>query len=156
MIILGLQSRNPSLPKDTTNNIRQSGEFVVHLVDRPLAEAMNVCAIDFPDEISEFDVACITRASCRHVKVSRIKEAPIAFECRRTLMLKINENRDLAIGEIIYMHARDGLNDPKTMQLNLSKYGIIGRLFGDLYTPIVETFAHARLNHSEWLEKSST
>ncbi len=117
---------------------------------------MNVCAIDFPDEISEFDVACITRASCRHVKVSRIKEAPIAFECRRTLMLKINENRDLAIGEIIYMHARDGLNDPKTMQLNLSKYGIIGRLFGDLYTPIVETFAHARLNHSEWLEKSST
>ena len=117
---------------------------------------MNVCAIDFPVGISEFDVACITRASCRHVKVSRIKEAPIAFECRRTLMLKINENRDLAIGEIIYMHARDGLNDPKTMQLNLSKYGIIGRLFGDLYTPIVETFAHARLNHSEWLEKSST
>ena len=66
------------------------------------------------------------------------------------------ENRDLAIGEIIYMHTREGLIDPKTIQLNLSKYGIIGRLFGDLYTPIVETFAHARLNHSEWFEKSST
>ncbi len=156
LLILGLQSRNNRLPKDTTNNIRQCGEFVVHLVDRPLAEAMNECSVDFPEEVSEFDVAGITRSSCRFVNVSRIEEAPIAFECRRTIMLQINENRELAIGEILYMHARDDLIDPKTLKLNLLKYNIVGRLYGDLYTPVTETFSYTRLSHSEWLKKRTT
>ena len=153
IIILGLQAREPGLPKDTTRNIRETSEFVVHLVDRALAEAMNDCAVNFPENISEFDSTKISRAKCQRVKVSRIAEAPIAFECRRTLILQLNETRDLAIGEILYMHAREGIIDPESMNLNLSKYNIIGRLFDDLYTPVLETFAHTRLDHSGWLEK---
>ena len=103
--------------------------------------------------ISEFDSTKISRAKCQRVKVSRIAEAPIAFECRRTLILQLNETRDLAIGEILYMHAREGIIDPESMNLNLSKYHIIGRLFGNLYAPIVETFTHTRLDHLEWLAK---
>ena len=34
--------------KDTERNIRDSGEFVVNLVDEALAERMNICAVDFP------------------------------------------------------------------------------------------------------------
>jgi flavin reductase (DIM6/NTAB) family NADH-FMN oxidoreductase RutF len=114
---------------------------------------MNNCAVDYPEDISEFDVAKLSRAKCKRVNVCRILEAPIAFECRRTLILQLNETRDLAIGEILYMHARDGIIDPQTMNLNLSKYNIIGRLFGNLYAPIRETFPLTRLDHSEWLKK---
>ena len=43
--------------KDTERNIRDSGEFVVNLVDEPLAERMNICAIDFPARIGELGTA---------------------------------------------------------------------------------------------------
>jgi flavin reductase (DIM6/NTAB) family NADH-FMN oxidoreductase RutF len=53
LVVLGLQSKPDNSPKDTTANIRRSGEFVVNLVDEDLAEAMNLCAVDFPPEVSE-------------------------------------------------------------------------------------------------------
>ena len=155
IVILGLQSKNCGDQKDTTSNIRESNEFVVQLVDEKLAQAMNNCAVDFPKNISEFDITKLSRAKCKRVDVCRILEAPIAFECRRTLILQLNETRDLAIGEILYMHARDGIIDPQSLNLNLSKYDIIGRLFGDLYAPIRESFSLPRLDHSEWLKKKS-
>ncbi len=37
--------------KDTARNIRDSGEFVVNLVDEAIAEWMNICAVDFPAAI---------------------------------------------------------------------------------------------------------
>ena len=153
LLVLGLQSKDIATPKDTTRNIRETNEFVVQLVDEKLAKAMNDCAVDFPENISEFDLINISRAKCKRINVSRIAEAPVAFECRRTLILQLNETRDLAIGEIIYMHVRDGIINPKNMRLDLSEYKIIGRLFSNLYTNIEETFTLDRINHKEWLEK---
>lgn len=37
--------------KDTECNIRDTGEFVVNLVDEALAERMNICAVDFEHDI---------------------------------------------------------------------------------------------------------
>jgi flavin reductase (DIM6/NTAB) family NADH-FMN oxidoreductase RutF len=48
LVVLGLQHKADLSPKDTTRNIRRSGQFVVHLVDEALAAVMNDCAIDFP------------------------------------------------------------------------------------------------------------
>jgi len=57
LIVLGLQHKPDAAPKDTTRNIAETGVFVVNLVDEGLAEAMNVCAIDFPPQISEIEAA---------------------------------------------------------------------------------------------------
>ena len=46
--MLGLGVNASGSAKDTTNNIRDSGEFVVNLVDETIAEAVNLCAIDVP------------------------------------------------------------------------------------------------------------
>ena len=46
--------------KDTERNIRDSGEFVVNLVDEALAESMNICAVDFPSDTGELDIAQLT------------------------------------------------------------------------------------------------
>src|SRR5947209_1958729 len=48
LVGLGLQSRPDGSIKDTPANIRETGAFVVNLVDESLAEQMNVCSIDFP------------------------------------------------------------------------------------------------------------
>src|SRR5215469_16990673 len=46
--------------KDTERNIRDSSEFVVNLVDEALAQRMNICAVDFPADIGELDIARLT------------------------------------------------------------------------------------------------
>ena len=62
LVVLGVANRSDKdeisgrpVPKDTAQNIRARGEFVVHIVNESLAEAMNVCAIDFPPGVSDIE-----------------------------------------------------------------------------------------------------
>ena len=56
-IALGLHLRPEKTPKDTAANIHATKEFVVNLVDEPLAEAMNITAIDLisPHPVVQFE-----------------------------------------------------------------------------------------------------
>src|SRR5262249_33603602 len=67
--------------KDTERNIRDSGEFVVNLVDESLAERMNICAVDFPAGTGELDEAELTPLPSVGVQPPRIAQSPVAFEC---------------------------------------------------------------------------
>jgi len=149
--VLGIQQRPDGRAKDTARLIRESGEYVVNLVDRELAEGMNICAIDFEPEYDEFDLAGFTPVPSRLIKPPRIAEAPVSFECRRTLTLQVGADRDLVVGEVLTMHARDGLIDPDTLYLDLEKYDVVGRLYWDLYAPLGETFALKRWAPDDWL-----
>ncbi len=40
-------------PKDTAQNIRRTGEYVINVVTEDLLEKMNVCATDFPAGVDE-------------------------------------------------------------------------------------------------------
>src|SRR3712207_4258281 len=80
LIVLGLQHKPQAAPKDTTRNIGETGVFVVNLVDEALAEGMNMCAVDFPPEVSEIDAAGLTLLPGVGVAVPRIAEAPFALE----------------------------------------------------------------------------
>src|SRR5688500_3534302 len=76
LVVLGLGVHASGGAKDTTNNIRDGGEFVVNLVDEPLAEAMNLCAIDLPPEVSEIDLAGLEMLPSEAVAPGRIAAAP--------------------------------------------------------------------------------
>jgi flavin reductase (DIM6/NTAB) family NADH-FMN oxidoreductase RutF len=149
--VLGIARRPDGKYKDTSRLIRESGEFVVNLVDMNLAEGMNISAIDFDPEVDEFELAGFTPASSRLVAPPRIAEAPVSFECRRTVTLQLSSERDLVVGEILTMHARDGLIDPETLYLNREKYNVVARLYADLYAPLKEVFSLKRWEPEEWL-----
>jgi flavin reductase (DIM6/NTAB) family NADH-FMN oxidoreductase RutF len=131
LIVLGLQHKPDKAPKDTTRNIAETGAFVVNLVDEDLAEAMNVCAIDFPSAISEIDAAGLNLVAGVDVPVPRIAQAPFALECRREVALAFGPHRELLVGEIVRLHARDGLIDPERLRVDTEAYHPVGRLFGD-------------------------
>ncbi len=149
--VIGVQRREDGAYKDTSRLIRETGEFVVNLVDMALAEGMNICAVDFDPEFDEFALAGFTSVASRLVAPPRIGEAPVAFECRRTVTLQLSGERDLVVGEILTMHARDGLIDPERLYLNLDRYDIVGRLYADKYAPLGETFALPRWDPADWL-----
>ena len=151
--VLGIQKRPDGKYKDTSSLIRKSGEYVINLVDMDLAESMNISSINFDPEYDEFDLAGFTPVASRLIAPPRIKEAPVSFECRRTVTLQLNEERDLVVGEVLTMHARDGLIDPETLYLDREKYDVVGRLYADLYAPLREVFSLKSPTQEEWLEK---
>ena len=152
LIVLGLGISPVGGSKDTTVNIRESGEFVVNLVDEPIAEAMNLCAIDFPPEISEIEVAQLELAPSHAVAPPRIGQAPVNLECRRYVTLQPARERYLVVGEVVVAHVRDGLVDPATLRVDRAAYAPIGRLFGGGYVRTRDRFEMPRLTYRQWLE----
>src|SRR5690606_32308156 len=115
VLIVALESKRDSGDlKDTTINILDNSQFVVHMVDEPMVEAMNVCAIDFPGDINEVEEAGLTLVPSQRVAPHRIEEAPVAFECEKLQLVQVSPGRHLVIGKILTMHVRDGLLDPDT------------------------------------------
>lgn len=119
--------RSPGVPKDTARNIRLTHEFVVNLVDEPLAEAMNRCAASLPPGENELLHAGLTAVDSLVVKPPRIAESPASLECRQHSTIEIGDNR-LIIGEVLRVHVQDGLFDPETWLVNPSSYHPIGRM----------------------------
>jgi flavin reductase (DIM6/NTAB) family NADH-FMN oxidoreductase RutF len=151
LIVLGLQHRPGNHPKDTSRNIAVAGEFVVNLVDEALAEAMNICAIDFPPEVSEIDAAGLSLSPGVSVTVPHIAEAPFALECRKHTAMSFSPTRELLIGEVVRIHAREGLVDPANLRVSMSDYKPVGRMFGDGYSRQNERFDLRRGTYAEWL-----
>lgn len=152
LVVLGLQSRPDFSLKDTTTNIRRTGEFVVHLVDETIVEGMVTCASDFPAGMSEIPSAGFTLERSEKIDVDRIVEAPFSFACRRVTVLQFAKTRDLAIGEILGLHARDGLVDAEVMHVDWDAYHPVGRLFATHYTRTNDTFS-LRIPPFESLQK---
>ncbi|MBG9386765.1 flavin reductase family protein [Caenimonas aquaedulcis] len=152
VLVLGLETKRGSgALKDTTINIRDNGQYVVHMVDEALAQAMNICAIDFPSGESETSHAKLELAESSLVKPKRIVAAPVAFECERIALLQVSPGRNIALGKVVMMHVRDGLLDPVTHYIDPEKYHPIGRMFGRLYTRTRDHFEMVVPGHADWL-----
>jgi len=121
--------REDGTPKDTARNIRLNHEFVVNLVDEPMAEAMNHCAASLPYGLSELQSAGLTAAQSSLVQPPRIAESPVSLECVEHSTIQIGDNR-LVLGLIKRLHARAGLIDPETLRVNQEQLHTIGRMAG--------------------------
>jgi len=155
LVVLGLQHKADQSPKDTTRNIHRDGEFVIHMVDEALAAAMNDCAIDFPSGDSEVAATGLATLPSVDIKVPRLAAAPFALECRRHVSLAFGPGRELLVGEVLRLHARDGLLDQARMYIDIEAYRPIGRLFGSLYTTQRDIFAMTRESHAQWLARGN-
>lgn len=149
-IVLGLQHKAVGNPKDTTRNLSLATEFVVNMVDEGLAETMNLCATDFPPEVSEVEALGIAMLPSMMVKVPRIAAAPFALECRRTVSLAFSATREMLIGEVLAIHGQADLVDPAQFYVDMHKYRPIGRLAGLSYCRQGEVFDMKRLSYEDW------
>ena len=86
--------------------------------------------------------------------VPRLADAPFALECRQHVALAFGPDRELLIGEVLRLHAREGLIDREKMYVDFDTYRPIGRLFGNLYASQRNTFSMARESHAQWRARS--
>lgn len=132
--------------KDTLRNIEAVPEFVVNMTNETTATAMNLTATPLPASQSEFDWAGLTPAPSRTIRVPRVAEAPIAFECRLQRIVTISDQpggASVIFGEVQGVYVRDDLYAQG--RILLDDYQPIGRLGGNGYAYIKETFEMERV-----------
>ena len=130
------------LIKDTLNNIQNTKEFVINLVSEEIADQMVACSTDYDNEVDEFEVSGLTPIDCVKVNPPRVKESKISFECKLNTIVEIGKAEAgagfIVIGTIVMFHIDDTVY--KDGHINLNTLNPIGRLAGNSYTRIVDTF----------------
>jgi flavin reductase (DIM6/NTAB) family NADH-FMN oxidoreductase RutF len=95
--------------KDTAANIFATREFVVNLVPRSMAEAMNITNIDAPPGRNELTLADLQAEPSISVKPPRVATSPVAFECRLLTALSFNSDQAVMFGEVVTAFVSDHL-----------------------------------------------
>ncbi len=132
--------------KDTSRNISERPEFIVHIVSEPLAEQMNTTCADFGAHVDEFTESGLTAVPGTMVDVPRVAEALVALECRMSHHLRIGDAPPLTshiLGEIVYWHIDDRLLDEHN-RIDPVALQAIGRMGGIEYTRTQDILAIVR------------
>jgi len=126
-------------PKDSLSNIEETGEFVCSLATYALRHHVNLTSAVVPRGVDEFQLSGLTAAPCRLVKPPRVKESPVALECRhwKTVALPGGDERAsyfVVFGQVVGIHIddrfiKDGMVDTGALQpiarLGYREYGVI-------------------------------
>lgn len=131
MIVLGLLKDGASRGlKDTATHIIQSGEFVVNLVSEDAAEAMNLCSVAAPSDVSEVTYAGIETLPAVAVRPPLIAGSPVSFECKKYAAIDIGR-QTVVLGEILVAHIDDKfIVDPEKLYLDTPAMKLIARTHG--------------------------
>lgn len=134
--------------KDTLNNIRDTGEYVINVVTEATAEAMNRSATELPASASEFEFAGVTPAPAARVRPPRVAESPVSFECELRQIVDIGDggigSAAIVIGEIMHIHLADEILLPN-YKIDIQALKPIGRLAGYSYARVNDIFEMKRL-----------
>lgn len=134
--------------KDTLRNCKGVdeggvGQFVVNVVDMENARAMSVTAEGVAAEESEFELAGLEKSASVRVKPSRVKTAPIAYECETVQVIRMNPGApgggNVVLGRVVMVHVREDLHDG-AFHIDPAKLDAVGRMAGLGYSTTRERF----------------
>ena len=98
------------LKRDTLENIRDTGEFVVNVPTVDMAEAVDICAKSFPPEVDEFEEADLVPRPSARVAPPGIEGCVAWMEC--VLVEEIlREKFSLIIGRVVHLEGNDAFFD---------------------------------------------
>ena len=132
--------------KNTWRNIEKVPEFVVNICNEETAVAMNLSATVLPYGQSEFEWAGVTPVPSKLIRVSRVAEAPISFECKLQRIVTISDQPGggaAIFGEVQTIHIRDDIYQDGYIDLEALRP--IGRLAGAGYTRVNDIFEMQRV-----------
>jgi flavin reductase (DIM6/NTAB) family NADH-FMN oxidoreductase RutF len=134
--------------KDSQRNAEETGEFVCSLATYELREAMNRTSAQVAADVDEMQLVGLTPAPSRLVAPPRVKESPVAFECRywRTIDLPGRNGKPgtnaIVLGQVIGIHIAD--EAIVNGRVDVTRLKPIARLgYGD-YAVVDEVFTLAR------------
>ena len=92
--------------------IKESGEFVINLVDEKLAKAMDYCGCVSGADVDKWSAAGLTQEASKEVKCPAIKESLVSLECK-VREIHSYETHDSFIAEIVNVRIDESIVDEK-------------------------------------------
>jgi flavin reductase (DIM6/NTAB) family NADH-FMN oxidoreductase RutF len=140
IVSISLQPRSDGMTlKDTFVNIRDTGEFVVNMATLGQAHAMHRTAYEFEPDVDEFAAVGLEKAPSVLVRPPRVKDSPVALECRLERILTMGKQGDhVVFGEVVRFHVRDDAWLPSG-RIDTGALQAVGRLAAE-YTLVQDVF----------------
>lgn len=138
--------RNDGKRKDTSINIEETENFVVHITDDNNVEDVNLTAAPLKKGQSELERTKMSLINSTIVDAPSVEQAKVRMECKLERIIHLGdelEGSDLIIGEVVMFHVDDQVyfEDSKIKATDLNP---IGRLSGNDYAHIGEKFTLQR------------
>ncbi|MFQ3852312.1 flavin reductase family protein [Staphylococcus sp. 2S1] len=133
--------------KDTSVNIEETEEFVVHITDETIVEeVVNKTATPIERKRNELERTNLTCIDSELVSVPGIQQAKVRMECKLNRIIPLGdpqEGSDLIIGEVVMFHIDDDVyfEDSK---IDAQALATVSRLAGNDYASLGETFTIVR------------
>ena len=121
--------------KHTYENILEVPEVVIHIVNYAIVQQMSLASAEYPRGVNEFIKAGFTEIRSLKVKPPRVKEAPVAFECKVIQVIPTGEKGgagNLVICHVMMMHVHEDVLDDSG-RIDPFKLDAVARLGGDYY-----------------------
>lgn len=122
--------------KHTLENVLKVPEVVINIVDYPIVEQMSLASTEYGEGVNEFVKAGFTEVASERIKPPRVKESPVAFECKVLEVKSMGDHGgagNLIICEVVMAHVQDHLltDDQK---IDPTKLELVARMGGNWYT----------------------
>ncbi len=122
--------------KHTLENVLEVPEVVIHIVPYGMVEQMSLASTEYEKGVNEFEKAGLTAEESLYVGPPRVKEAPVAFECKVIEVKSLGTSGgagNLVICEVLIAHINEGVLDDFGA-IDPRKLDAVARMGGDWYS----------------------
>ncbi len=122
-------------PKDTLANIQATGELVVHIAPKAMAEAVNQSAAELPPGASEAEASGLQTVPSAQVRPPRIVGCPLAMECKLSQVVWLGHGnaQALVIAEVVSFWVDDAAWNAQAGQIDATAVDPLSRLGGQWF-----------------------
>lgn len=114
-VMVSIGDKPGGVKKDTLANIERGQDYVIHIANVALAEAVNLSAKSLPYGESETELCGLATEAVDGWPLPRLSDAPVAFLCRLT-QVHIVAGMNVVFGEIKAAWLDDRICEPAPME----------------------------------------
>ncbi|MBK7108659.1 MAG: flavin reductase family protein [Chitinophagales bacterium] len=125
--------------KGTLDNILQTKEVVINIVNWKMVRQMSLASAPFAKGVNEFIKSGLTPIPSELIKPFRVKESYVQFECKMRDVIKTGTEGaagNIVICEIILMHIDDAVLDEEG-KIDPYKMDYVARMGGSFYNRVI-------------------
>lgn len=121
--------------KHTYENVQKVPEVVINIVNYTIVHQASLASVEYPEGINEFVKSGLTEEKSVLVKPPRVKESPVAFECKVNQVIALGDKGaagNLVICEVLLMHVNESVMN-ESGRIDPWKLDAVARLGQDYY-----------------------
>lgn len=112
--------------------IKETGEFVINLVNEDLVFATDYCGVKSGRDVDKFKEMKLTELESTKISAPGIAESPVCIECKVVQVLELGSHH-MFVAEVKAVSVDEKYMDEKG-KLDLKKAGLVSYSHGEYYT----------------------